>query len=384
MFSNFVYHNPVRVLFGKGQIAQLNKQIPAQAKIMLTYGGGSIMQNGVYDQVKAALSDRTIIEFGGIEANPTYETLMRGVEIARTEKIDFLLSVGGGSVLDGTKFMAAAIPFEGGDPWEILASKARIKTAVPIGSVLTLPATGSEMNYFAVISRASTHEKKGMGNPLVYPVFSILDPETTFSLPERQIANGIADAFTHTLEQYLTYPVDATLQDRMAESVLRTLIEVGPVTLKNSTNYEARASMMWAATVALNGWISVGVPQDWATHQIGHELTALHGIDHARTLAVVMPHLLRVKSTEKREKLIQVAKRVWNLQGTDDELVEGAIQAIAQFYETLGIPTRAKTYGIGPETVEEVRKRFVARNMNFGERADITPDVVVQILNLSI
>lgn len=384
MFSNFVYHNPVRVLFGKGQIAQLNKQIPAQAKIMLTYGGGSIMQNGVYDQVKAALSDRTIIEFGGIEANPTYETLMRGVEIARTEKIDFLLSVGGGSVLDGTKFMAAAIPFEGGDPWEILASKARIKTAVPIGSVLTLPATGSEMNYFAVISRASTHEKKGMGNPLVYPVFSILDPETTFSLPERQIANGIADAFTHTLEQYLTYPVDATLQDRMAESVLQTLIEVGPVTLKNPTNYEARASMMWAATVALNGWISVGVPQDWATHQIGHELTALHGIDHARTLAVVMPHLLRVKSTEKREKLIQVAKRVWNLQGTDDELVEGAIQAIAQFYETLGIPTRAKTYGIGPETVEEVRKRFVARNMNFGERADITPDVVVQILNLSI
>lgn len=384
MFSNFVYHNPVRVLFGKGQIAQLNKQIPAQAKIMLTYGGGSIMQNGVYDQVKAALSDRTIIEFGGIEANPTYETLMRGVEIARTEKIDFLLSVGGGSVLDGTKFMAAAIPFEGGDPWEILASKARIKTAVPIGSVLTLPATGSEMNYFAVISRASTHEKKGMGNPLVYPVFSILDPETTFSLPERQIANGIADAFTHTLEQYLTYPVDATLQDRMAESVLQTLIEVGPVTLKNPTNYEARASMMWAATVALNGWISVGVPQDWATHQIGHELTALHGIDHARTLAVVMPHLLRVKSTEKREKLIQVAKRVWNLHGTDDELVEGAIQAIAQFYETLGIPTRAKTYGIGPETVEEVRKRFVARNMNFGERADITPDVVVQILNLSI
>ena len=384
MFSNFVYHNPVRVLFGKGQIAQLNKQIPAQAKIMLTYGGGSIMQNGVYDQVKAALSDRTIIEFGGIEANPTYETLMRGVEIARTEKIDFLLSVGGGSVLDGTKFMAAAIPFEGGDPWEILASKARIKTAVPIGAVLTLPATGSEMNYFAVISRASTHEKKGMGNPLVYPVFSILDPETTFSLPERQIANGIADAFTHTLEQYLTYPVDATLQDRMAESVLQTLIEVGPVTLKNPTNYEARASMMWAATVALNGWISVGVPQDWATHQIGHELTALHGIDHARTLAVVMPHLLRVKSTEKREKLIQVAKRVWNLQGTDDELVEGAIQAIAQFYETLGIPTRAKTYGIGPETVEEVRKRFVARNMNFGERADITPDVVVQILNLSI
>ena len=360
------------------------KQIPAEAKIMLTYGGGSIMQNGVYEQTKAALAGRTIVEFGGIEANPTYETLMKGVAIARAEKIDFLLSVGGGSVLDGTKFMAAAIPFEGGDPWEILANKARIKTAVPIGAILTLPATGSEMNYFAVISRTSTQEKKGMGHPLVYPVFSILDPETTFSLPERQIANGVADAFTHTLEQYLTYPVGAILQDRMAESVLQTLVEVGPTTMANPTDYDARASMMWAATVALNGWISVGVPQDWATHQIGHELTALHGIDHARTLAIVMPHLLHVKRNSKREKLIQMAKRVWNLSGTDDELVEGAIQGVTQFYETLGIPTRAKTYGIGADTVEEVRKRFVARNMNFGENADITPDVVVEILSLSI
>ena len=360
------------------------KQIPAEAKIMLTYGGGSIMQNGVYEQTKAALAGRNIVEFGGIEANPTYETLMKGVAIARAEKIDFLLSVGGGSVLDGTKFMAAAIPFEGADPWDILANKARIKTAVPIGAILTLPATGSEMNYFAVISRTSTQEKKGMGHPLVYPVFSILDPETTFSLPERQIANGIADAFTHTLEQYLTYPVGALLQDRMAESVLQTLLEVGPTTMAHPTDYDARASMMWAATVALNGWISVGVPQDWATHQIGHELTALHGIDHARTLAIVMPHLLHVKRDSKREKLIQMAKRVWNLSGTDDELVEGAIQGVTQFYETLGIPTRAKTYGIGADTVEEVRKRFVARNMNFGENADITPDVVVQILSLSI
>ena len=384
MFSNFIYHNPVKVLFGKGQIAQLPKQIPAEAKIMLTYGSGSIMQNGVYEQTKAALAGRTIVEFGGIEANPTYETLMKGVAIARAEKIDFLLSVGGGSVLDGTKFMAAAIPFEGADPWDILANKARIKTAVPIGAILTLPATGSEMNYFAVISRTSTQEKKGMGHPLVYPVFSILDPETTFSLPERQIANGVADAFTHTLEQYLTYPVGAILQDRMAESVLQTLVEVGPTTMANPTDYDARASMMWAATVALNGWISVGVPQDWATHQIGHELTALHGIDHARTLAIVMPHLLSVKRDTKRIKLIQMAKRVWNLSGTDDELVEGAIQGVTQFYEKLGIPTRAKAYGIGEDTVEEVRKRFVARNLNFGEKADITPDVVVEILNLSI
>lgn len=382
--NNFQYHNPVRILFGKGQMAQLPKQIPAQAKVMLTYGGGSIFKNGVYDQVKAALSSYTVVEFGGIEANPTYETLMKGVEIARQEGIDFLLSVGGGSVLDGTKFMAAAIPFEGPDAWQIVANRAKFTKAIPIGAVLTLPATGSEMNYYAVISRQETQEKKGMGNPLVYPQFSILDPETTFSLPPRQIANGIADAFTHVMEQYMTYPVRAEMQDRMAEGVLLTLIDEGPKMLANPTDYDAAANIMWAATMALNGLLAAGVPTDWATHQIGHELTALHGIDHARTLAVVLPHLLEIKKETKREKLLQYGRRVWQLTGTDDELVAGAIQKTADFYESLGIPTKASAYAIPASTVTEVVQRFEARGMNFGERADITPQVVGEILALSL
>ncbi len=382
--NNFQYHNPVRVIFGKGQIAQLPKQIPASAKVMMTYGGGSIFKNGVYEQVKSALKEYDVIEFGGIEPNPTYETLMKAVEIARKEGVDFLLSVGGGSVLDGTKFVAAAIPFEGEDPWHILSQRAKIKKAIPLGAVLTLPATGSEMNYYAVISRSETQEKKGMGNPLVYPQFSILDPETTFSLPARQIANGIADAFTHVMEQYMTYPVHAEMQDRMAEAVLLTLIQEGPKMMINPTDYDAAANVMWAATMALNGLLAAGVPTDWATHQIGHELTALHGIDHARTLAVVLPHLLEFKKDTKRQKLVRYAKNVWQLSGSEEELTEKAIQKTADFYASLGIPTKASAYEIGKDTVEKVVTRFVDRGMNFGEHADITPEAVGQILALSL
>lgn len=382
--NNFQYYNPVKILFGKGQILQLSKQIPTDARIMLTYGGGSIFKNGVYDQVKTALSGWQTIEFGGIEANPTYETLMKAVEIARAEKIDFLLSVGGGSVLDGTKFIAVAIPFEGADPWQIVANRAKITTAIPLGAVLTLPATGSEMNYYAVISKKETHEKKGMGNPLVYPKFSILDPETTYSLPPRQIANGIADAFTHVMEQYMTYPVRAEMQDRIAEAVLLTLIEEGPKMMRNPTDYDSAANVMWAATLALNGLLAAGVPTDWATHQIGHELTALHGIDHARTLAVVLPHLLEIKKEAKRDKLLQYAQRVWQLSGSNDELVAGAIQKTTEFYESLGIPTKASAYEIDVDTIEKVVQRFLQRGVNFGEHSDITPEVVGEILTLSI
>ncbi len=325
-----------------------------------------------------------MVEFGGIEPNPTYETLMKAVEVGRAEKIDYLLAVGGGSVLDGTKFIAAAIPFEGEDEWNIVTGKEKYTTAVPIGAVLTLPATGSEMNYYAVISRKDTKEKKGMGSPLVYPKFSILDPETTYTLPQRQIANGVADAFTHVMEQYMTYPVNAFLQDQMAESVLRTLIHEGPTTLANPEDYDSRANLMWAATMALNGLLSAGVPTDWATHQIGHELTALHDIDHARTLAVVMPYLWSIRRDAKRAKLIQYAQQVWNLTGSDDELVEGAIQKTIEFYESLGIPTKASAYGIGKETIEKVVKRFEKRGMLFGENADVTPELVGEILELSI
>ncbi|MFN3589309.1 MAG: iron-containing alcohol dehydrogenase [Spirosomataceae bacterium] len=384
MFASFSYHNPVKIVFGKGTISQLSKLVPTGAKVMITYGGGSIFKNGVYDQVKKALNGFEVVEFGGIEPNPTYETLMKAVEMAKEEKVSFLLAVGGGSVLDGTKFIAAAIPYEGEDHWQIVLDRKNYTTALPLGSVLTLPATGSEMNYYAVISRTETKEKKGMGGPLLYPQFSILDPETTYTLPTQQVANGIADAFTHVMEQYMTYPVDAQVQDRMAEGILQTLIDIAPDALAKSDDYASRANFMWAATMALNGLLAVGVPTDWATHQIGHELTALHGIDHARTLAIVLPHLLKHQLAHKEAKLVQYGTRVWGLRGEPSEVALQAIEKTAAFYESLGIPTKASAYGIGAETVTEVKTRFEARGMNFGERATITPDAVEEILTASI
>lgn len=385
MFNNFTFYNPVKLIFGKGTIAQLPKNIPADSKILLTYGGGSIFKNGVYDQVMEALRGYDIVEFGGIEANPTYETLMKAVELGKKEKIDYILSVGGGSVLDGTKFIAAAIPYEGEDHWDLVLNGKKIGDVVPFGDVLTLPATGSEMNYYAVISRKETNEKKGMGGPKLYPKFSILDPETTYSLPKKQVANGLADAFTHVMEQYMTYPVGAMIQDRFAESILQTIIEVAPDAMNKEDDYESRANFMWAATVALNGLINLGVPTDWTTHQIGHELTAFHGIDHARTLAIVLPHLMSYKKDKKREKLIQYGKRVWNLLGSDDEIIDMAIRKTSEFYESLGIPTKASSYeDINQETVNKVKQRFVDRKMNFGENADITPDDVSNILEMSL
>jgi len=382
--NNFVFYNPTRLIFGKGQILQLSKEIPADAKVMLVYGGGSIFKNGVYEQVQTQLAKHQVVEFGGVEANPQYSTLMKGVALARAEQVDFLLAVGGGSVLDGVKFMAAAIPFSGNDPWDLLTGKAKITQSVPLGAVLTLPATGSEMNYYAVISRKETQEKQSMGNPLLFPVFSILDPETTRSLSYEQIANGIADIFSHVMEQYMTYPVNAPVQDRMAEGILITLREEAPKTLANLSDYDSRANVMWAATMALNGIIKSGVPEDWTSHGIGHQLTAYHGITHGSTLAAVLPHLLKVKRENKFEKLLQYGQRVWNLSGTNDEIVDAAIEKTTEFYESLGISTKAKTYGVTAETVTKIVDKFTTRNVVLGERKDVTPAVVQEILALSL
>jgi NADP-dependent alcohol dehydrogenase len=382
--DNFTYYNPTRIHFGRGQIAKVGDELPANARVLLLAGGGSIKQNGVYAQVRSALGARTVFEFFGVEANPDFDTLMRAVELSRRERIDWILPVGGGSVLDGAKFVAAAVPFAG-DPWDILAKNGEVKAALPVGAVLTLPATGSESNTAAVISRRSLKEKLAFLSPLVFPRFSILDPETTFSLPARQVANGIGDAFCHVIEQYLTYPAGAALQDRFAESILRVLIEEGPKTLANPTDYSARANLVWAATWALNTAIGVGVPQDWASHMIGHELTALHGIDHARTLAVVLPSLMQEQRAGKREKLLQYADRVWNLRdGTEDARIDAAIAATRHFYESLGIATHLADYGVAPGTAAEVAHRLEAKGMaKLGERGDITPAVVERILNLA-
>lgn len=381
--QNFEFHNPVKILFGKGQIAAIAREIPAGVKILLTYGGGSIKANGVYDQVKTALAGREVIEFGGIEPNPRYETLLRAVDLARREGAGFLLAVGGGSVLDGTKFIAAAVPFQG-EPWDILAKGARVASALPLGSVLTLPATGSEMNFYAVISRQETREKLAFGAPAVYPRFSVLDPETTFTLPERQIANGVVDAFAHVMEQYLTYPVNAPLQDRMAEAILLTLIEEGPKTLAAPRDCDARANIMWCATMALNGLIGCGVPSDWSTHMIGHELTALHGLDHARTLAIILPAVMRVKRGNKRAKLLQFAARVWGIEaGAEDERIDAAIERTRRFFESLGVPTRLSAYGIGDGTAEQVARRLERRGMaTLGERRDTDARQIREIVAL--
>jgi NADP-dependent alcohol dehydrogenase len=380
--ENFTYFNPTRIHFGKGQIAAIDKELPADAKVLLLAGGGSIRSNGVYDQVRKALGSRPIAEFFGVEANPDYDTLMKAVLVCRKEKVDWVLAVGGGSVLDGAKFVAAAVPYAG-DPWEILTTRGeKLKAALPIGSVLTLPGTGSEANGASVISRRSMREKLAFIHPLAFPRFSVLDPETTMTLPERQISNGVADAFTHVIEQYLTFPARAAVQDRFAESVMRVLIDEGPMSIRNPTDYDARANVVWAATWALNGAIGAGVPQDWASHMIGHELTALHGIDHARTLAVVVPSLLNVQRATKGAKLIQYGERVWGIrEGSDDARIDAAIAKTRDFYESLGLRTRLADYNVKADTAAEVAGRLKARGLlKIGERENITPEVVERIL----
>ena len=347
---------------------------------MMTYGGGSIKKNGVYQQVVKALAPFEFIEFSGIEANPKYETLMRAVEIVRKENVDFLLAVGGGSVIDGTKFIAAATYFDGTDPYEICTQGAKVSKAVPFGTVLTLPATGSEMNNGAVISRLSTQEKYAFASSKTFPRFSILDPTVTLTLPARQRANGVVDAFVHVTEQYLTYPVQADIQDRFSESILQVLVDNGMKYVNDPEDMDVASNVMWACTMALNGLIAAGVPEDWATHQIGHEITALAGLDHAQTLAIVWPGLQRVMEEEKREKLLQFGKRVWNV---DD--AEAAIAKTEEFFRSLGVGTRFSDYpsvGDADALIDTIVARFEERGTLLGERSDIDYRKVREILEL--
>lgn len=384
--NNFSFYNPTKILFGEGQIAKIGKEIPENARVMLAYGGGSIKKNGVYDQVVKALGDRLVSEFSGIEANPEFDTLCRAAEQVKAEDIDFILAAGGGSVIDGVKFIAAAARYDG-DPWDILTKGGKvIRSAVPFGSVLTLPATGSEMNSGSVVTRAEYKAKLPFGSPLLYPQFSVLDPVTTYTLPVRQVINGVIDPFTHVMEQYLTYPVGAHLQDRLAEAILQTLIEIGPEALAQPENYEVRANVMWCATMALNGLIGAGVPQDWSTHMIGHELTALYGLDHAQTLAVVLPANLRVRKADKMPKLVQYAERVWNItEGSDDEKAEAAIAKTETFFRNLGAGTRIEDYDLNAEVIDTIIAQLEAHKMvKLGEQQDVTPEVSRKILEAAL
>ena len=384
--TNFTYFNPVKIVFGKGMIAELKDLIPADVKVMVTYGGGSIKKNGVYDQVRRALSGRAVTEFGGIEPNPRYETCMKAAAQAKADGVGFLLAVGGGSVLDATKFIAVAALYGKGDPWAIMEGGQPVEAALPLGSVLTLPATGSEMNTFAVISRDSTGEKLAFGSPHCYPQFSILDPETTFSLPMRQVENGIVDTFAHVMEQYMSAIGSAPLTERMAEAVLKTLVEEAPKVKAQPEDYDVRASLMWCATVGLNGSLGCGVAaQDWATHMIGHELTALYGIDHGRTLAVIMPAVHRHELTRKQKRLAQYAARVWHLvKGDEAARAAQAIEKTEAFFKSVGVPTRLSEYGIdAADAGRQVAERLAKRGARLGEYGDLGAKEVQEIVLLA-
>lgn len=372
--QNFSFFNPTKIEFGAGQIARIDQLVPQSARVMVLYGGQSAKKYGTIDEVRAALGQRYIEEFSGIEANPGYATLMRAVDIIKQKQIDFLLAVGGGSVIDGTKFVAAAIYCDG-DPWQqILINRAQtITQAMPFGTVLTLPATGSEMNPTSVITRYETNDKLPFSHPLVYPQFSILDPTKVATLPPRQLANGVVDAFTHVMEQYLTYPVAAKVQDRFAEGLLSTLIEIGPSLLEKQDDYDLQANFMWTATLALNGLIGAGVPQDWATHMIGHELTALHGLDHAQTLAIILPALLNEQRQQKHDKLLQYAERVWGItDGDANTRINLAITKTRDFFEQMGVKTHLSDYSIGEDAINALIEQLQQHQLTqLGEHGDI-------------
>ena len=383
---NFSFQNTTQIHFGEGQIQTLSGAIPKEAKVLVTYGGGSIKTNGVYEQVAAALSSHTWFEFAGIEPNPTYATLMKAQALIKEHKIDYLLAVGGGSVIDGTKFIAAAALFEGDDPWDIVAKQAPINAALPIGCVLTLPATGSESNTRAVVTRDGN--KLPFRHELVRPAFAVLDPAVTLSLSDRQISNGVVDAFVHTIEQYLTYNVNGKVQDRFAEGLLQTLVEEGPKALAADTKKDiaVRGNIMWAATMALNGLIGAGVPQDWATHMIGHELTGAHGIDHARTLSIVLPAVMKVCTKAKREKLLQYAERVWHItQGDEDTRIAQAIEATEKFFAAMQVPIRLSEVDLGASDIDPLIEKLIEHGMvALGEHGDVTPEVSRAILTAAL
>lgn len=374
---NFIFQNPTKLIFGQGQIAKLTKEIPADKKVMITFGGGSVKKNGVYDQVTEALKGHKTVEFWGIEPNPSVESVRKAVELGKAEKVDFLLAVGGGSVIDGTKLIAAGLLYDG-DPWDLVL-QGRVKSQVPFATVLTLPATGSEMNTGSVISNLATKEKFAFNG--TYPVFSILDPETTFTLPKNQVANGIVDTFVHVMEQYMTVPGVSPLMDRWSEGILQTLVEIAPKIEKNQHDYNAMADFMLSATMGLNGFVALGVPQDWATHMIGHEITALHGLSHGHTLAIVFPGMLNILREQKGDKILQYAERVWNITaGSRDERIDQAIAKTDEFFRSLGMKTRLGENGIGDESVDEIERRFNERGVAFGEGKNVNGAMAKRIL----
>lgn len=381
--ENFIFQNPVKILFGKGMTAKAAALIPAKAKILLVYGGGSVKKNGSYAQTVAAIGKRKFAEFGGIEPNPEYATCMKAVKLARDKKLDFIIALGGGSVIDACKFIAAAAAYKGKDPWDILEKGLPVKDALPLGTILTLPATGSEMNMNSVVSRREIGKKLAFASEKVYPQFSVLDPTFTYTLPKRQTRNGVIDAFVHVMEQYLTRPANAEIQDRFAESIAQTLVKEGPVALKKPDDYDCRANIMLAATMALNHLIAAGVPQDWSSHLIGHELTALYGLDHAETLAIALPKVMEYKKAQKLDKIVQLGRRVFGIEAkVKAKAANATIDAVKKFFVKMGAGIELKSYKLPADAPEAVGKNIARTYKAIGENGDITPADVVKILKI--
>ncbi|WP_274057304.1 iron-containing alcohol dehydrogenase [Vibrio parahaemolyticus] len=380
---NFSYVNPTKIFFGQQQIAAIKDAIPVDQKVLVIYGGGSIKKNGVYDQVAEALTGHEWSEFSGVEPNPTKETLDKAVAIVKDQNIDFILAVGGGSVIDGSKYVAAASKYDG-DGWDIMIGKHQVTEATPLAAILTLPATGSESNMGAVITKAETQDKLPFMSPAVQPKFAVLDPDVMKTLPERQLINGIVDAWVHVCEQYITLPTGAMVQDGYAETLLKTLKTLGEQFAERDDD-QWRANLMWSANQALNGLIGSGVPHDWATHMIGHELTALWGVDHARSLAIIQPSLLRNQMQFKRAKLEQMGRNVFGLESGDD-LAERTIEAIEAFYHQLGVATQLDNYSESREqAIDAIIDQLNKHGMTvLGENQAITLERSREILELAV
>ncbi len=378
--ENFEFKNPTKLIFGKGTIAQLATNLPAGKKIMITFGGGSVKSNGVYDQVIAAMAGFDFVEFWGIEPNPLVETVRKAVDMAKAEGVEYFLAVGGGSTLDATKVIAAAT-LSDMDAWDIVLSGAYTGPSLPMSSVLTLPATGSEMNRGSVISNDATKEKYPIYT--YHPEFSILDPEVTYSLPLHQVACGLADTFVHVMEQYLTDTNVSPLMDRWAEGILLTVKEVAPKAIADKTNYDNMANFMLSASMALNGFTAMGVSQDWATHMIGHELTALTGLTHGHTLTIIMPAVMSVMREQKWGKILQYGERVFGItQGSEEQRVDATIAATEEFFRSLGLKTRLSENGVGDDVAMAIVERMKERGAKLGEKANVTYVEVAKILEL--
>lgn len=379
---DFYYFNPTRIFFGQDAVFRAAVTVPQDKKIMVVYGQSSAVKCGYVGELKKALEDREAVEFGGIEPNPEYDYLISGLNLARREKVGFLIAIGGGSVIDAAKFIAAALLYEG-DPWEFVMDRGEsIRGAIPVGAVVTMPASGSEANNRAVISRRSVGIKRAFMNDHLFPVFAALDPTKTYTLPPRYVGNGVVDTYVHILEQYLTYPAGGEVQDRLAEGLLMLLLDLGPRAIKEPDNYRLRANLMWCATLGLNGLIGAGVPQDWAAHRAGYELTMIYGLDHAQTLAVLVPAMMEVRREIKRGKLLQYAERVFGLkEGTENERIGKAISLTRQFFEIMGLPTRMSGYGVHDLDVDLIISSLEEHQLfPLGERKDISPEVMRLIL----